>query len=172
MTARAAVLDVRPARAFAEGHIPGSYGIAVEAPLITWAGWLIPFRTPLLLVSEDASDRTEAVRQLIRIGYDELWGFLEGGLAGWEAAGLPLERFTTMSAAELHQRLGDGQAPLVLDVRQNGEWLAGHIPGATHIENGRLPYDYLPLPVGSGPARLSQPDTHIGRLCRLGSGRV
>jgi hydroxyacylglutathione hydrolase len=34
-----AILDTRPPKAFAAGHIPGSYGIPLSAPLITWAGW-------------------------------------------------------------------------------------------------------------------------------------
>jgi hydroxyacylglutathione hydrolase len=141
-----AVLDVRAARAFAEGHIPGAYGIALDAPLITWAGWLIPFGAPLVLVTDSQAEHEEAVRQLIRIGYDNLHGYLEGGLAAWEAAGLPVERIQPISVAELRAQLTGREAPIVLDVRQDDEWNAGHIPGALHIENGRLPYDDLPMP--------------------------
>ena len=141
-----AVLDVRPAREFAEGHIPSAYGIALDTPLITWAGWLIPFSTPLVLVVNGPAAREEAVRQLIRIGYDDLRGYLEGGIAAWEAAGLPVTHIRRIPVAELRDRLTSRDAPLVLDVRQDDEWTAGHIPGAIHIENGRLPYDALPLP--------------------------
>jgi hydroxyacylglutathione hydrolase len=141
-----AVLDVRRACAFAEGHIPGAYGIALDTPLITWAGWLIPFGTPLVLVADSPAEYEEAVRQLIRIGYDNLRGYLEGGMAAWETAGLRVERIQQISVTELRARLTGRDAPTVLDVRQDDEWNAGHIPGALHIENGRLPYDNLPLP--------------------------
>jgi hydroxyacylglutathione hydrolase len=141
-----ALLDVRPARAFAERHLPGAYAIALDAPLITWAGWLIPFGTPLVLISEGPADLAEAVRQLIRIGYDDLRGYLHGGLAAWEAAGMPVDCIRTLPVPELCRRLASTDSPLVLDVRQDAEWLAGHIPGAVHIENGRLPYDRLPFP--------------------------
>lgn len=141
-----AVVDVRPAPAFAEGYIPGAYGIALDAPLITWAGWLIPFGTPLVLVTEGAADREEAIRQLIRIGYDDLRGYLEGGVAAWQAASLRMARVRKITVAELRERLGSRDAPVVLDVRQDAEYAAGHIPGAMHVENGRLPFDHLPLP--------------------------
>jgi hydroxyacylglutathione hydrolase len=135
----AAVLDVRRPQAFAQGHIPGSFGIQVKAPLATWAGWLIPFGTALVLVADDANQRIEAVRQLIRIGYDNLLGYLDGGVDAWAAAGYPLKTVERMSAAELRERLGAGEPITVLDVRQVAEWDAGRIPGSVHLEAGRLP---------------------------------
>jgi hydroxyacylglutathione hydrolase len=143
----ALALDVRRRGAFAAAHIPGAYGIRVDAPLVTWAGWLIPFGAPLILVTDSAAERESAVRQLVRIGYESLLGYLEGGVEAWVKAGLRTERVQTMTAAELRERLNSGEALAVLDVRQDSEWEAGHIPGALHIENGRLPYDDpLPLP--------------------------
>ena len=37
-------------------------------------------------------------------------------------------------------------APIVLDIRFDKEWKRGHIPGATHMENGRLAWEDLPFP--------------------------
>jgi hydroxyacylglutathione hydrolase len=71
---------------------------------------------------------------------------LAGGLAAWAEAGLPVERIQEIGVVELRRQLERGAAPIVLDVRQDDEWLAGHIPSAVHIENGRLPYTDLPLP--------------------------
>jgi hydroxyacylglutathione hydrolase len=139
------VLDVRHMAAFAAGHIPGAYGIELDAPLVTWAGWLIPFGAPLVLVAEDAGARDDAVRQLIRIGYDRLLGYLEGGLEAWVKAGLPTTAVRRLTVHELHERLRDGQPLALLDVRQDSEWQVGHIPGAIHVENGRLPRAPLPL---------------------------
>jgi hydroxyacylglutathione hydrolase len=142
----AVVLDVRSPRAFARGHVPGAYGIRVDAPLVTWAGWLIPFGAGIVLVSRSAEDRHEAARQLIRIGYDRLLGYLEGGIESWAAAGYEAATVPTMTMAELRERLHEGDDLTVLDVRQDSEWAAGHVPGAIHIEAGRLPYDDLSLP--------------------------
>jgi len=140
------VLDVRPPPLFLRSHVPGAYGIWANAPLTTWAGWLIPVGTPLVLVAHGPRDLELAVRQLIRIGFDELRGFLDGGMAAWEAAGLPVERVPLVAPWDLAPRLKRPDAPIVLDVRQDDEWADGHIPGAVHVENGRLPWDDLPLP--------------------------
>lgn len=139
------VLDVRPRKAIARGHVPGAYTIPLSTPLVTWAGWLIPFGTPLILVSEGAADRTRAVRELIKIGYDDLRGYLEGGMEAWARDGLPLETRREIAPAELRERLHD-ESLVVLDVRLDSEWRAGHIPGAVHIENGDLPWKPLDLP--------------------------
>jgi hydroxyacylglutathione hydrolase len=141
----AVLLDVRSPKAFGKGHIPGAYNIRVDAPLTTWAGWLIPFGSQLVLVAKNAEERLNATRQLLRIGYDNLLGYLDGGVEAWAAAGLRLESVPTISMKELRERMHDDEMA-VLDVRQLSEWQAGHIPGAIHIENGRLPYDDLPLP--------------------------
>ena len=141
----ALVLDVRPRRDFAAGHLPGAYGIELDAPLVTWAGWTIPFGAPLVLVAADAAAREDAVRQLIRIGFDDLPGYLAGGLEVWTGAGLPVDTIATLSVAELQAHLQAGEPLTVLDVRQAAEWDAGHLPGAVHIENGRLAWDRLPL---------------------------
>jgi len=139
----AVVLDIRSREAFAAGHIPNAYGIPLDAPLITWAGWLIPFGKPLVLVAKPA-DRSEATRQLIRIGYDQLLGYVDGGVEAWAAAGLPVKQLQVMTVNDLRERMRSGDNLVVVDARQLSEWKAGHIAGAVHFENGRLPHEPLP----------------------------
>jgi hydroxyacylglutathione hydrolase len=136
------VLDVRHNKAFGAGHIPNSYGIRVDAPLTTWAGWLIPFGSRLLLVAEDADQRLSATRQLIRIGYDDLVGYLEGGIEAW-AREYRVETVQSFNSKELRERLGEVQ---VVDVRMRSEWDAGHLPNAIHFEGGRIAWEQLPFP--------------------------
>ncbi|MDL1944469.1 MBL fold metallo-hydrolase [Chloroflexi bacterium CFX2] len=136
------VLDVRHNKPFGEGHIPNSYGIRHDAPLTTWAGWLIPFGSRILLVAESADHRLSATRQLIRIGYDNLVGYLDGGIEAW-AREYPVETIPSMDARELRERLNE---VMLVDVRQRAEWDAGHIPGAIHFEGGRIAWEDLPFP--------------------------
>jgi hydroxyacylglutathione hydrolase len=137
--AGAAVIDIRPSRQFIAGHIPNSYGIPLVTPLTTWAGWVVPFGTPIVLVANTPEERQEAVLQLIRIGYDDLRGYLAGGLDTWGAAGFPLAHWHSLSARDLNSKLRNGEQPFLLDVRYNKEWAQGHIAGARHVEAGQLP---------------------------------
>ena len=136
------VLDVRHGKQFGAGHIPNSYGIRVDAPLTTWAGWLIPFGSRIVLVAESTEQIVEATRQLIRIGYDALVGRLEGGIEAW-AREYTVETIPAVSAEELRERLDE---VLLIDVRQRSEWDEGHIPGALHFEGGRVAWEQLPFP--------------------------
>ncbi|KAA0284659.1 MAG: MBL fold metallo-hydrolase [Chloroflexi bacterium] len=136
------VLDVRHHKEFAAGHIPGSYGIRVDAPLIVWAGWVIPFGSKIILLAESADQRESAARQLIRIGYDDIAGYLEGGIEAW-AKELPVETVQSISPKELRERLDE---LAVIDVRRLSEWNDGHIPNAIHFEGGRVAWDDLDFP--------------------------
>jgi len=136
------VLDVRHNKAFGAGHIPNSYGIRVDAPLTTWAGWMIPFRSRIVLIAEDADERSSATRQLIRIGYDEIIGYLEGGIDAW-ARDYPVEIIKTYNSKDLREHLDE---VMLIDVRMKTEWDTGHIPGASHFESGRIPWEELNFP--------------------------
>ena len=97
-----------------------------------------------MLVADDADQRSEATRQLIRIGYDDLVGYLEGGIEAW-AREYPVETIISVRPKELRGRLSEMQ---VIDVRMKSEWDEGHIPSAIHFEGGRIAWEELPFPQG------------------------
>ena len=132
-------IDARPADNYATSHVPGTYSIPFGNTFGTWVGWLVEPGKPLVLVTEDLSIIDDAVRQLIRVGYDVLEGYLEGGMDAWEQARLPVAKLRTVSPGELYDELEGGSGPLPLDVRFDHEWQHGHVPGALHVELGDLP---------------------------------
>lgn len=137
--AGAIVLDVREAARFLAGHIPQAFGIPVFAPLSTWAGWVVPPGSPILLVADAPAELNEAVLQLIRVGYDDVIGFLDGGLAAWQAAGLSLTQIANIAAPQLKEWVDTHTAPAILDVRLQHEWDVERLPGAKLLEAGLLP---------------------------------
>ena len=72
------VVDTRSKEAFASGHIPASVNIPLADTFANWAGWVLPYDTPLLMVVDDASQMEEVTTHLIRIGLDDIQGFLVG----------------------------------------------------------------------------------------------
>jgi hydroxyacylglutathione hydrolase len=141
------VLDVRPKEAFAAAHIPGSINIPLGHNLPTWAGWVLPYDRPILIVPDDPADVPEVVTHLLRVGFDDVQGYLEGGLTEWETHGFELGRLETISVHELAARLDREETrPFVLDVRTDSEWEGGHIAGAHHIHGGTLEERYAEVP--------------------------
>lgn len=127
----AEVIDVRPMEAFAQGHVPGSLSIALRPAFASWLGWTLPETRPLVFVLGPDQDRSDLVRQCLKVGYERLAGELAGGMEAWCAAGFAESRIPLVGTATL-------QAANLLDVRQADEHAAGFIPGASHIELGSL----------------------------------
>jgi len=133
-SAGAAIVDARPIEEFAAGHIPGSLSDALRPAFATWLGWLASPGRPLVVVRGPGQDRGELAEACLKVGFDNLVGELDGGIAAWRAAGLPTARIPLTGGRE---NQGDNGGR-VLDVRQHGEWESGHIPGALHVELGAL----------------------------------
>ncbi|MGW4340309.1 MBL fold metallo-hydrolase [Rhodococcus koreensis] len=129
----AVLIDVRPLAKFAAEHIPGALSIPLRPVFASWLGWLAPTDRPLIIVRDEGQDPDEIVWQGLKIGYDNLLGELGGGLPAWTATDHPV------TATALTGPDGIDTDVRVLDIRQRPEYLAGHLPGAVHIELGALP---------------------------------
>ncbi len=124
------VVDVRPIADVAAGHIPGSIAIPLRAQFATWVGWLIPPDRSIVIVRNRDQHPDDIVWPALNIGVESIVGELAGGMPAWTAAGGPVIRTRLVRP--------DGVAGTVLDVRQDSEYAAGHLPGAVHIELGTL----------------------------------
>jgi len=139
------IVDARPKQHYADGHIPGAWGIELNEDFVTWVGWLLPFDAPLVLVLEDDQDDDEAVTALARIGFDHVNGVMNG-MEEWADSGREVVSHETITAREfLELNEPDLQ---VLDVRSPSEWNEDHFEGSVHC--------YLPDLVASVPTALDQ----------------
>jgi rhodanese-related sulfurtransferase len=142
------VVDARGRSEFASAHMPGSVNIELDSMFGTYVGWVTPFNAPLVLVlpAPIHEARPEAVTQLIRIGYERLIGYADGGLDAWQSHGRPVRSYPTASVDDLcHAYLGR-QPVQVLDVRQPVEWDTGYVPGSLRIHLGDLPGRLAEIP--------------------------
>jgi hydroxyacylglutathione hydrolase len=153
----ATIVDGRDRVAFAASHVPGSLNIELDADFASYVGWLVPFGTPVVLVLPDPAEdaAVEAVTQLLRIGYDWVPGWVDGGIEGWRATGRALSRYPVTTL----QDAASARDSTILDVRQPREWQGdGVIPGSNRIFVADLPNRLAELPR----------DRPVTVLCRTG----
>ncbi|ASS50422.1 MAG: hypothetical protein A3D31_12710 [Candidatus Fluviicola riflensis] len=138
----ATVLDTRNAIYPKHGLIVGAIHIGLDGQFAIWAGALLAFGRPLMLVSDPGTEK-EVITRLARIGMDSCIGYLDGGITAWEATGGEVSDILSVQAKELSDNLIDGQSFQFLDVRKKAEFELGHIDGAINI-----PLDELQAKVG------------------------
>lgn len=141
MTGRGArLLDIRAPGSFGAGYIDGSISVWRDG-LPAFMGWFLDYEAPIILVDDFNLDLGSVTRQFVRLGYDNLEGYLAGGFPGWYKAGEPFSRHRVWSVLDLHTVIESATEELyLLDVRDiHNREKAGHITGDHHIYVGELP---------------------------------
>ncbi len=129
------VIDTRLKSEFASGFIPETINIQGNNAFATWMGWLINYDEPFILVAEE-SQHDDLVRKLMRIGMDNLFGYLPN-VNGWTELGNALQQSNVISIDEFKEILKAKQAQIV-DLRGAAEYKEGHIQGAENLFIGTL----------------------------------
>ena len=121
----ACVLDLRPAEAYAAGHVHGALNVPVtRSGFGTRAGFVLPSDRPVALHASSDAEAARAVEKLHAVGFLDLAGVLAAP-----------EADEMMEPVELHEleRLLAADAVTLVDVREKGERDGGYIPGSRHI---------------------------------------
>ena len=132
MTDDVLVLDTRHAAVFTKGFIPGSIFIGLEGRFAEWAGSLLPFDKPMILVTEPGMEE-ESVIRLSRVGFSTMQGYLQGGFEAWAAAGETVDIIIDIEADELAMDIPHDPNLVVVDVRRETEYADGHIVNAQNL---------------------------------------
>ncbi len=138
----AAIVDIRPGLEYDRGHIPGSYsvGLLPGEAFSAWVGWLIDRERKIVLAGGSERQHRDAQVQLLRIGFDNLVGALDGGMDAWAASGRPLATFETAGIEDMARWIISGEEVTVVDARDDHEWGSGHVPGAIHMYVPDVPH--------------------------------
>jgi glyoxylase-like metal-dependent hydrolase (beta-lactamase superfamily II)/rhodanese-related sulfurtransferase len=132
------LLDTRHASVFVAGFIPTAVSIGLDGRFAEWAGSLLPFDKPILLVTEPGEEKESVVR-LARVGFDKVIGFLEGGFPTWREGGQPIDMIIDVEADELAMDIPFDENLVVVDVRRETEFADGHVKGALNLPLSELP---------------------------------
>ena len=126
------ILDTRHANVFTEGFIPDSIFIGLEGRFAEWAGNILPFNESIILVTEPGKE-TETVVRLARVGFEKIEGYLEGSFETWKNAGERLDMIIDVEADELMMDLPHDPNLVIVDVRKESEYDAGHLENAVNL---------------------------------------
>jgi glyoxylase-like metal-dependent hydrolase (beta-lactamase superfamily II)/rhodanese-related sulfurtransferase len=126
------LLDTRNAEVFSLGFIPGSVFIGLEGRFAEWAGSLLPFDKPIILVTEPGMEK-ETIIRLARVGFSNVKGYVDGGFEAWRSAGEETDMIINIEADELAMDIPFDDKLVVLDVRKPTEFAEGHVKDALNI---------------------------------------
>jgi hydroxyacylglutathione hydrolase len=138
------IVDVRSPVAFGGAHIKGSYSLPPSR--ISNAGWVLTYDRPILLIAENPEALDFAVRNLVRLGFDRIKGYLTGGLEAWYKEGMPIAKVELLTVQDLRKRVASKEDIVIVDVRRENEWNEGHIEGSRRIYVGKLEKEANSLP--------------------------
>jgi len=126
----ALVLDTREHTEFQRAFIPGSVNIGLDGNFASWVGTLITDldRSIILVVEEERVD--EAIIRLSRVGYENVVGYLAGGIKTWEIDGYPIEKIDFITPYMLDKKIRMGEAVNTVDTRRKSEYDSEHILGS------------------------------------------
>lgn len=128
----ALIIDTRKAQDFKDGFIPNSISIGIDGDFAPWVGTLITDIQQEILIVADAGREEEVVKRLARVGYDNVLGYLVGGIKAWQAAGKEVDTIISISAEEFAYRYKHDNL-VIKDVRKTTEFEAEHIKDAENI---------------------------------------
>jgi hydroxyacylglutathione hydrolase len=138
------VLDTREPTDFAAAHLAGSINIGLGGQYATWAGTMLDYEHPIVIVADPGRENESAMR-LGRIGFDHVVGYLQDGMHSAAARPELTVRTERVSPQLASERLASGEWTAV-DVRTPGERDQKHVAGSLHIPLNQLAQRLSELP--------------------------
>jgi len=128
------IIDTREKAKFAASHLAGTINIQNNKSFNTWAGWVIDYNQPFVLIAEEV-ELEDLARKLMRIGLDQAIGYItESDLKN---LGLPLQNQRIIDYDSMLSRISDPSYQII-DVRNATEYAEAHLPGAENLFVGTL----------------------------------
>jgi hydroxyacylglutathione hydrolase len=129
----ALVVDGRSPEAYDECHIHGSVCVPLEGGTFeSRARRVIERGAPVVAVADADADGRAVARSLARVGVRTVAGVLDGGIEAYRGAGYEVASQPAAPAERLLADLQLGGAVLV-DARDDEDWLEAHVPGSVHL---------------------------------------
>ncbi len=142
------VLDVRHQDQFAAGHVPRSIFIGLNGDFAPWVGALIKDVNQSILLVVEKEKLKEAITRLSRVGFDNIFGYLDGGIEAWKSEGKELDRVSAITASAFKDVITSNVDTKVVDVRKASEYLSEHIISAVNFPLSEINEYLAEMPSG------------------------
>jgi len=127
----ALLVDVRTDLQFDEAHIPEAVSNSAQrAGFGSKLAWIADRDQEIVLIGRDDEEARDAALLAVAVGVSKFGGYLHGGMTVWRAERRSVERIERIDIHDLRERSGNEEDLQMLDVREQSEWDAGHIPGS------------------------------------------
>lgn len=130
----AVVIDARSESEFVKGFVPGSIFIGIDGSFATWLGTIVEDVKQNIIIVADEDRIEEVVTRMARVGYDNVRGYLKGGIEAWKISGKNIDTIENIDANEL-SKIKDAK---IVDVRKASEYQSEHIENVINA-----PLDYI-----------------------------
>tara|TARA_B100000941_G_scaffold83920_1_gene57806 strand:+ start:260 stop:1624 length:1365 start_codon:yes stop_codon:yes gene_type:complete len=124
------ILDVRSVEDFSSSHIPGSIFIGLDGRFAPWVGEILEdISKKLILVAPEGREK-EAIIRLSRVGFDNVIGYLKGGVNSWIKNGGMISKVFNESASKFSTCDNNKD---ILDVRSKNEYKSESLRNSLNI---------------------------------------
>ena len=124
------ILDVRSVEDFSSSHIPGSIFIGLDGRFAPWVGEILEDVSKKLILIAPKGREREAIIRLSRVGFDNVIGYLEGGINSWIKNGGIINKVLNESASKFSTIDNNKD---ILDVRSKNEYKSESLLNSINI---------------------------------------
>ncbi len=124
------ILDVRGVEDFSSSHIPGSIFIGLDGRFAPWVGEILEDVSKKLIIVAPEGREKETIIRLSRVGFDNVIGYLEGGISSWIKNGGIVSKVLNESASKFSTIDNNKD---ILDVRSKNEYKSESLLNSINI---------------------------------------
>lgn len=117
-----------------KGFLYDSYNVPLSTTFSIYVGTMLDSQSPLFVVSENDEKTKETIIRLLRVGYDNIVGYLEGGFETWlknDGVLFPFQFIEAEKFKEVYENKDKND--VILDIRNKAEWEDGVLEGAVLV---------------------------------------
>ena len=137
------ILDTRSQDDFKNGYVPNSIFVGLKGVFAPWVGSVLKDISQNILLICDEGQENEAITRLSRVGFDNVIGYLDGGVTSWKNSGEKIETIESITAKELEEKID--QNINLIDVRTCGERKNGFLENSVGISLNNIESEYKSL---------------------------